>query len=128
MIALAVMMFAAFAISSIQTSAFISMKVSDVHFEINEKTEDMLEILRANKTKAKSGDYNFDFESTVDPDATVNPILLSIANWKRHIQDELPDGAGQISCDSSRCQVSIRWKENIDGTYTEHFFNMAGLM
>lgn len=128
MIALAVMMFAALAISNVQTSAFISMKITDTHFSVNELSQDMLEILRANKTDAKTGDYNLNFDSTIELDPTANPVLISIAAWKKDIQDELPDGAGQIVCDDSRCQVSLRWKENVDGTYTDQFYHIAGLL
>ena len=128
MMALAIMMFGALVTSSVQTNAMISMSITDTHFVVNEQSQDMLEILRANKTGAKAGDYNLSFDSVIDPDSTVNPVLLNMAQWLNSIQTELDEGAGQIECDSNRCTVSIRWKENIDGTRADQFYHIAGLL
>lgn len=128
MIALAVMMFAALAISNVQTNSFISMKMSNTHFNVNDQANDMLDILRANSSTAKSGNYNLEFDSTVDVDVDTHPVLRSIAGWKNHISIELPEGAGQIDCDVDQCRVSIRWKENVDGSYDDQFYHIAGLM
>lgn len=128
MIALAVMMFAALAISNVQTNSFISMIISDTHFGVNDKSSDMLEILRANRTSAITGTYNHDFDSTVAIDEDTHPVMKNIATWKMQVSSELPEGAGQIDCDADKCTVSIRWKENVDGNYSDQFFHISGLM
>lgn len=128
MLALALVMFAALLISNLQTNAFVSMKITETHFTVYEQSQDMLETLRANKADAKAGDLNLNFDSTIDLDSKVKPVFISIAAWLKTIQDELDNGAGQITCDDNRCTVSIRWKENIDGTNADQFYHIAGLL
>ena len=128
LIALAVMMFTALGISTLQSKAMISMSISAVHFGIDEHSRDMLELLRANSSEATAGQYDYDFESDVIVDAMTHPVVRDIAQWKNQISDQLPDGAGQIDCDATRCQVSIRWKEYIDGSYEDQFYHIAGLL
>ena len=128
MIALAMMMFTALGISTLQSKALVSMNISNVHFHINEHSSDMLELLRANRAEAKAGQYDSTFGGVVTVDATTHPVMQQIAQWKDQISEQLPDGAGQIACDTTRCQVSIRWKEFIDDAYEDQFYHIAGLL
>ena len=191
MIALAVIMFAALVIASVQSNALISVRITETHFGVNEQAQEMLEMLRANKTEAQAGNYNVEFDNTISTDSDSSPVLVNIAAWKNQIgiqlpdgagqidcditrrwsllemlRDkteaqagnynvefdntistdsdsspvlvniaawknqigiQLPDGAGQIDCDITRCQVSIRWRENVDGSNTNRFYHIAGL-
>ena len=126
MISLALVMFAALAIARVQANAMISLRISDTHFGVNEQAQDMLEILRANKAIAQTGDYNYDYDSTIDVVSGSSQLLQIIATWKNQVGFQLPEGAGSIDCDVIKCQVSIRWKENVDGSYTEQYFNISG--
>lgn len=128
MVALAVVMFAALAISTVQSRSLVSMTISDTHFSVNDYAADMLEILRANRSVSVTGDYNVDFDATIEVDENTTPVSRNIAAWKSRVGNELPEGAAQINCDTDRCLVSIRWKENLDGSYTDQFFRIAGLM
>ena len=127
MIALAVIMFAALVIASVQSNALISVRITKTHFGVNEQAQEMLEMLRANKMEAQAGNYNVEFDTTIDTDSDSNPVLVNIAAWKDQVEIQLPDGAGQIDCDITRCEVSIRWRENVDGSDTNQFYRIAGL-
>lgn len=128
MIALAVIMFAALAISNVQSRSLISMNISDTHFSVNDYAADMLEILRANKSVSRTGSYNISFDGSIDVDVDTHPVSRNIAAWKNRVGTELPEGAAQIACDNDRCMVSIRWKEYMDGSYEDQFFHIAALM
>lgn len=127
MIALIVLMFAALSISNLQTRSLVSMEISKAHFGINELTQEMLEVLRVNVTDAKTGTYNLDYDDTLSADSTTaSPATSTIALWKRRISEQLPGGEGKIECDVSKCTVSVRWTEYIDGSSAYQYFRMAG--
>jgi len=126
MAALSVLMFAALAISNMQTNSAVSMIISKSHFTINETTGDMLEILRSNAEDARTGSYNSVFDDPPDSTSTANPVDNNIARWKQQVIDELPKGAGQIDCSPVKCTVSVRWSEYIDGSEEYQYFHMAG--
>ena len=65
LIALAVMTFTALGISTLQSKAMISMSISAVHFGIDEHSSDMLELLRANRSEATAGQYDFEFDDVL---------------------------------------------------------------
>jgi len=99
--------------------------VNSTHFR--QRGVGLIEVMLA-LADAKAGDLNLNFDSTIDLDSKVKPVFISIAAWLKTIQDELDNGAGQITCDDNRCTVSIRWKENIDGTNADQFYHIAGLL
>lgn len=126
LMALAVLMFAALSISTLQTNAHISMQISEAHFSVNEQAQDMLEVLRTNTDNARVGSYNTDYDEVITSAAGESVAFASIRQWKTRINSILPDGAGKIECDADKCTVSVRWSENIDGSAAHQFFNMAG--
>jgi len=126
MAALSVLMFAALAISNMQTNSAVSMIISKSHFAINETTGNMLETLRSNAEDARTGSYNSVFDDAPGSTTTANPVANTIARWKQHVTDRLPKGAGQIDCSAQKCTVSVRWSEYIDGSDEYQYFNMAG--
>ncbi len=128
MIALVVIMISALAFSNIQTSTFINMKMSDTRFKVNERAQDMLEVLRANSVDARKGIYNVEFDDTIVLDSSSMPALVSISRWKAGIAAQLSQGGGKISCNDVSCMVSIRWQESVDGALTNQSFDLAGLM
>lgn len=127
MVALSVLMFAALSISNLQTNSHISMRISDSHFEINQLTQDMLELLRSNATEAKLGTFDVSFDSAAVGSPS-SPVLYAIGQWQQKVVSQLPSGSSQIQCTTDVCQVTLRWKENIDGTMSDQFFNIAGLI
>jgi len=127
MIALVVLMFAVLSISNLQTSSLVSLEISKAHFGVNEQTQEMLEVLRVNVTDARNGTYNLDYNDALVADTTTaSPAITTIAHWKRRLGEQLPDGAGKIECDVSKCTVSVRWTEHIDGSNAYQYFRMAG--
>ncbi|MFK7855665.1 MAG: hypothetical protein AB8B79_16190 [Granulosicoccus sp.] len=127
MIALVVLMFAVLSISNLQTTSLVSLEISKAHFGVNEQTQEMLEVLRVNVTNARNGAYNLDYEDTLLVDTTTaSPATTTIAQWKRRVSEQLPDGAGKIECEVSKCTVSVRWTEYIDGSNAYQYFRMAG--
>lgn len=125
MVALSVLMFAALSISNLQTNSHISMRISDSHFEINQLTQDMLELLRSNAKDAKLGKFDVSFDGAIVGSPSF-PVLYAIGQWQQKVASQLPGGSSQIQCTTDACQVTLRWKENIDGTMSNQFFNIAG--
>lgn len=127
MIALVVLMFSALSISNLQTRSLVSMQISESHFTINERSREMLEVLRANAVDARSGVYNLEFDDTLTvPDPVESPVEYTVYQWKQSISEELRNGAGRIGCDAVKCTVSLRWIEYIDGLPAQQFFHIAG--
>lgn len=127
LMALAVLMFAALSISTLQTETHISMRISETHFSVIEQTQDMLEVLRTNSGKARDGAYNTGYAESVIPGADSSGGVESmIQKWKERVNSVLPEGAGMIECDSDKCTVSVRWLENIDGSVELQRVRIAG--
>lgn len=109
-IALALIMMSAIAVSNMLVVSIASTRASSVHFAIDNFSNEMLETLRAQSNDAQSG--SFDFDGT---DEAMSSILPEVSSWINRIANTIPGGAGSISCSSGFCDVEISWIENVDG-------------
>lgn len=109
-IALALIMMSAIAVSNMLGVSIASTRASSVHFAIDSFSNEMLETLRAQSNDAQSGSFDFD-----GSDEAMVSILPEVSSWINRIAKAIPEGAGSISCDSGFCDVEISWIENVDG-------------
>lgn len=120
MIALAILLLTAFAVSSLQTSSLTSAQASSVHFSIDHLSNEILETLRLHSAQAQSGVLDLD---PTDVDAV--DIHPEVSNWNARIVESIPTGEGTISCGAGLCDVSISWVEEIDGSRHRMFFRTS---
>lgn len=128
LIALVIVLISALALSNIQTSASVNVRMSDTRFKANEHALDILELLRANATEAKAGVYNSGYDGTVVVDSNSAPTLVRVSTWKGAVAQKFVNGGAKIDCTAVRCLVSIRWKEAVSGSMTDQFFDLTGLL
>lgn len=117
MIALAILLLAAIAVGTLQTTAIVGAQGSSVHFSLDHLSNEMLDILRTHSADAQSGAFNFD--AAVDSDVSAHTEAVS---WNQRIGQVIPTGLGAVNCDAGICNVSISWIEEIDGTHHRQFF------
>lgn len=117
MLSLAILLFAAMAMSQLQTSSVVSAQASSVHFSIDHLSSEMLDILRANSTDAAAGSYNFD-----GSDSSSVPANAGAVEWNTRVSETIPTGYGIVACTTDVCDVSISWIEEVDGTDHRQLF------
>ena len=109
-IALALIMMSAVAVSSMMSQGIVSIRASAVHFAIDNFSNEMLETLRVQSDDAQSGSFDFD-----GSDDVMMSILPEVSSWNDRIAKAIPKGAGSISCSLGYCDVEISWFETVDG-------------
>jgi type IV pilus assembly protein PilV len=76
---------------------------------------DMLDRMRLNKTAASGNEYNLAWTNASQGTGTI--AKKDLTAWLASISVLLPDGQGQIDCDSYRiCDVSVRWTDRFAAT------------
>lgn len=111
MIALAIILFTALSVGSLQTSGMLGARMSSVHFSLNHLSSEMLETLRAHRVDAGSGLFDFDGASS-----TAGSANSVVSSWNDRIAMAIPTGEGSVVCASDVCEVFITWVEEIDGS------------
>ena len=124
MIALFILVFGALAIANMQVSAMSSAKIASSHFAVSNIADEVVEQLKADYTEAGTGGYNTSFADT-SAAATVPAQRAAIINgWKSATAAAMPDGVIQITCITTECTVSLRWRENVTGGVTQQLYNL----
>ena len=112
MIALAILMFAAFATSDAQVVALTGARMAGVHFALDRFSEEMVETLRAHPVNA----LDDEFDHTVDGAPTAGtPGGTLAADWRARVAAAIPGAGTEITCDDGFCRLLIVWKEELDG-------------
>lgn len=112
-VSLLVMSIGLLGMASLQGKSLQSNQGAYYHSQASISSYDILERLRSNKTDAVSGLYNHSQD-----DETPNVIEGDIAStdlndWLTLIENNLPDGAGEISCDAdATCTIRIQWLDH----------------
>ena len=71
----------------------------------------MLEVLRADKTRAIIGQYNMPDWTCSNP-ATDSRVGKELAGWISNLHNEIgPTACGKITCSSLTCTVGVRWND-----------------
>jgi len=117
MIALVLIVLTSMAVGNLQVSSMVSAKASSEHFALDQLSSEMLETLRAQKSDARSGLFDFDGAAQIaDSPAEPVTVMPAVASWNSRLKAAIPTGIGSISCESNFCSVSISWLEEIDGS------------
>lgn len=124
MIALFILAFGALAIGNMQASALHAVSISTSHFDVNSISEEILEHLKADPTQAGSGAYNTTFAETAAAAAVPTERATIINGWKGRVAKALPDGATEVTCITTECTVSLRWRESVTSGSTQQLYRL----
>jgi len=112
MVALTILLLAALATGNAQMSSLVAARASSLHFSIDRLSSDIIEVLRSQATDAAVGAL----------DLPSSEVHAEVQIWSDRIAGTLPSGEGRIDCDTTSCDVSISWMEEIDGTLHRQFY------
>ena len=76
--------------------------------QVNLFTQDMIDRMRANRAQAVADDYHTG--GFGDPAAGGGQAATDVTQWYALLAT-LPNGQGQIICDTGVCQVSVQWSD-----------------
>lgn len=124
MIALLVLTIGSLSVALMIKDSLVSLHYSSKHFDVDSLSQEMLENIRANSAAARDGNYNTLYDASV-PSGENTPVAISVDLWKSRVAELLPDGAGQIECDTDACVVSMRWKEDVMGVAAFQFYRLT---
>lgn len=121
-LAMLIFAFAALAAGNLQTVSLGSANIANMHDDVNAFAHEMLEALKADRGNATDMQYNIAYDETVPAKATAANQTQLVSDWRLRIDEQLPDGLGEILCDSESCQVSIQWRQySVTGSNTKFF-------
>ena len=125
-LALAILVFTALSVSTLQSTQMINALRSGDHFSLDYLSNNILDTLRSNKAAATNGSFNFDAEDNADFTSASTDSAQAIAKtWNDQIADSLPSGLGAIQCTSTSCNVTISWLAEIDGQAKRQYFRTS---
>jgi len=127
---LAVLIFALCVLSMANLSgvSISASRTAEVHGTVDNLAHEMLEILKADRFRARSNEYDISFDEIAPPASDAAAVTALVTEWKSRVDAALPDGLGEISCDNVGCVVSLRWRESIiNGNNTQTFNLRASL-
>lgn len=124
MVALFILAFAALAIANMQTSSLVAVKISSNHLNVSSISEEITEHLKADTVQAGLGTYNTLFAETEAAAGLAAEYKTIINAWKSRTAELLPDGATEISCTTTDCTVSLRWRESIVAGENQQLYNL----
>lgn len=127
---LALLVFAICSLSmgNLTVTSISSSTTAEMHGTVNNLAYEMLELLKADRVRAVNNGYDIKFEELVPPAADIGIVSNLVVEWRSRVETGLPDGAGEIECDTSGCLVSLRWREvALNGENTQTFNLRASL-
>ena len=117
MVALAILMYAVYSVSAIQSTGLINTRSTANHFSLDHLSSNMIDMLRSNAVAAKAGEFNFDAESGVTA-----PSHTEAVTWNDNVANSLPKGLGSIDCTIDSCDVVISWMADLDGNVLRQYY------
>lgn len=81
---------------------------------------DITDRMRANRTKARAG--NYDISLTADAPTGTSIVATDLQQWKAALVEQLPDGAGSVERSSTKFIVTVQWDESRVGGQTSQQF------
>ena len=125
LVALAILLFAVFSVSAIQSTGLIDARRTANHFSLDYLSNNMVDMLRSNAVAAKAGEFNFNAESASESDTgsdTAAPSHADAVAWEKNIENSLPGGLGAIDCSTDSCDVVISWMADLDGSVLRQYY------
>ena len=133
LVALAILLFAVFSVSAIQSTGLIDARRTANHFSLDYLSNNMVDMLRSNAVAAKAGEFNFDAqsasesasESDTESDTESDNAAPSHADavaWEKNVENSLPGGLGAIDCSTDSCDVVISWMADLDGSVLRQYY------
>ena len=126
LLALAILLFTALSVSTVQSTQMINTIRSSDHFSLDALSNNMLDTLRTWRSAAAAGSFNYDAEAGTEFSSDTTDSAQSIAvDWNDQIVQSLPSGLGAIQCTPDICNVTISWSAEIDGEYKRQYFRAS---
>jgi type IV pilus assembly protein PilV len=111
------------AIAHLQTASLVASKNSADFFEINELSHKILEQLKADRSNAAKGAYNFSFGDSTGGGGNAD-IVQNVGAWNTEMGLIVHQGQVSVDCDTEECQVSLRWNETSHDGEGQEVFNL----
>lgn len=114
MVAVFVLALGLLGMAHLQVTTLKSNQTAGLESQANILASDILDRMRANTKAAQSGAYNYN--SNTDVSGTTI-AAKDLANWSVLLGNNLPSGAGEVTCpayDSSKvfiCKITITWSD-----------------
>lgn len=124
LIAMFILAFGALAIVNLQTASAIAINSSTDHFTINKLSQGIVEQLKADTTRATTGDYNTDFSETEASANAPADIAQRINEWKAVVARSIPQGEMRIECNEDECDIVLKWHEQSHAGVADQTFNI----
>lgn len=81
---------------------------------------DIADRMRANRVKAKSGNYDISLTASAPTGGSIEATDLQ--QWKAALVSQLPDGTGAVARNGTRVTVTVQWDESrVGGQSTQQF-------
>lgn len=81
---------------------------------------DITDRMRANRTKARAG--NYDISLAADAPTGTGIVATDLQQWKASLVEQLPDGAGSVARSSTKFIVTVQWDESrVGGQASQQF-------
>lgn len=81
---------------------------------------DITDRMRANRTKARAG--NYDISLTAGAPTGTDIVATDLQQWKASLAEQLPGGAGSVARSSTKFIVTVQWDESrVGGQASQQF-------
>lgn len=106
--------------AGLQLSALKFNQTAAVRSQATFLAYDIADRMRANRVKAKSG--NYDIALSADAPTGSGIEAADLQQWKAALVTQLPDGAGSVARNGGRVTVTVQWDESrVGGQSTQQF-------
>jgi type IV pilus assembly protein PilV len=106
--------------AGLQLSALKYNQTAAVRSQATFLAYDIADRMRANRVKAKSGNYDIALSASAPGGSGIEAIDLQ--QWKAALVSQLPDGAGAVARNGTKVAVTVQWDESrVGGQSTQQF-------
>lgn len=115
MVALVVFSIGALGIAGLQLRALQYGQASLFRSQASALTDDVIDRMRVDRTRARGGDWDTDFGDAADAiDPTASPARADLQDWKRQVEALLPEGQARVEIVAATrvITVTLRWNES----------------
>ncbi len=110
LVTLLVTSFGVLGLAALQVYSLKTSQSAALQAQANILAYDMLDRMRANRTKAQNGNYNI-AQSAATPSNTSTIENTDIKQWRDMLEASLPSGNGWIACEltNNTCRIDVSW-------------------
>ncbi len=110
--------------AALQAQSLKSNRISMQRSQATILAQDIIERMRANKTAASSGAYEFGINDTPTSGTVAGDDMVA---WKATIANALPQGKGGVHVAGDSATVTIQWTETTTSSVTHPWTTSTGL-